>query len=105
MDIFHALTVLVQSAICGLAFIVAIGCVLWLLTPVNASTRFAVWFAALIAVVAVPPAFLMWTAVPRLTENARAFQPVPAATSRTSSIVSESAPIARPADREHASQK
>src|SRR5687768_13568404 len=105
MDVFHALTVLLQSSICGLALTVAIGCVLWLLTPVNASTRFAVWFATLIAVAALPPAFLIWTAVPRLSKNARAFQPVPAASVRTSSIASEPAPPARPFESEPASQK
>src|SRR5688500_2339765 len=105
MDIFYALTVLLQSSICGLALTVAIGCILWLLTPVNASTRFAVWFAGLITAVSLPPALLILPYAPPLAEDTRAFQAVPAETVRTTSIAAAPAPPARPSDREHASQR
>lgn len=75
MDIFTALTfetwsVLAQSLIFGVALVVAVRVALEILAPANASTRFAIWFATLIAIAVLPLAFFVRTAVPTLLQRA-----------------------------------
>ncbi len=67
--IFDTWSVLAQSLIFGIALALAVRVTLSIFAPVNASTRFAAWFATLIAIAIVPPAFLLKTAIPGIVQR------------------------------------
>jgi len=68
--IFDVWSVLAQSLIFGIVLTLAVRLALGILAPANASTRFAVWFATLIAISVLPLAFFARNALPGLLKRA-----------------------------------
>lgn len=98
--IFETWSALAQGLIFGITLTLAVRLALGILTPANASTRFAIWFATLVAVAALPPALLVRTAIPHVLEHAQVNRdspskvPLPVLTSVAAEPAAPSRPVA-----------
>jgi beta-lactamase regulating signal transducer with metallopeptidase domain len=84
----------------GLLFAAALAIVtriaLVLVPPATAATRFAVWFATLLTIAVIPPAFMIQTAAPALIEHIAAGQQPPVTPARSFSDARQTTSVAVP---------